>query len=115
MTSQARDVMLQGLKDHEVSSSDAFMIIAYEGASTNVQSIVTTGTATFGTPTNGVMNLSSNVNLTIPAGKTIQNLQIAKGTTSGLWVIETKAITPQAFPDGGVLIIQTTNTYISVT
>ena len=115
MTVEARNVMLQGLKDHEVSSSDAFMIIAYEGASTNVQSIVTTGTATFGTPTNGVMNLSSNVNLTIPAGKTARQLVIYKGTTSSRFTIEEKTITEQTFVDGGVLIIQTTNTYISVT
>lgn len=106
-----RNMMLQAIKDWNPGSvGTTIKIGAYTSDSDT--SVLTTASATYGTPSASAMNISSNVVLNISAGASVGHLRIQKGDYPNNYTIYKKDITAESFTYAGTITI--TSAQISI-
>lgn len=106
-----RDEMLQAIKDWSPGTAGTTIKIGAYTSDSSV-SVITTSTATYGTPASGAMNISSNVVISIPAGESVAHLRIQKGDYPNDAFIYKKDITAESFTFAGTITI--TSAQISI-
>lgn len=99
-----RNAMLQAIKDWSPGSSGSTIKIGAFGSDVDAD-VITSETATYGTPTSGAMNISSNVVLNIDAGESVSHLRIQKGDYPNDNYIYKKDITEESFTYAGTITI----------
>ena len=106
-----RNEMLQAILDYNPGSVGTTMKIGAYTTDSSVE-VITTSSATYGTPSGGSMNISSNVVLNIPAGESVSHLRIQKGDYPNDTYIYKKDITTESFTFAGTITI--TSAQISI-
>ncbi len=108
----ALNEMLQAIKDWSPDGLTPIHMAAYTTDAT--AALITSTAATYGTPSAGAMDISSNVVLTIDAGESVSHLRIEKpGSTTDPVYIYKKDITTESFTYTGTITI--TSAEISIT
>lgn len=101
---QAKNIMLQALKDWNPSSAGtAFNFVVYSADADEAQR--GSGVGTYGTPTSGSMNITSNVVINVSAGSDVTHIRIQKGSYPNNYTIYKKDITAISFPFAGSITI----------
>ena len=107
-----RNIMLEAILDWDPGSVGSAMLFgAYEADASNA--VVTTESGSYGTPSGGSTNITSNVVLNIPADTTISHLRLQKGNNPNDTFIYKKDITPESFTFAGTITITSAEITIS--
>ena len=99
-----RNTMLQAIKDWNPGSVGTAIKIGAYTSDASASGVAST-TATYGTPSAGAMNITSNVVLSISAGQSVAHLRIQKGDYPNDTYIYKKDITPESFTYAGTITI----------
>jgi hypothetical protein len=99
-----RNEMLQAILDYNPSSVGTTMKIGAYTTDSSV-AVITTASATYDSPSNGAMNISSNVVLNIGAGAEVGHLRIQKGDYPNDTYIYKKDISTESFTFAGTITI----------
>lgn len=100
----AKNAMLQAIKDWNPGSVGTTIKIGAYGSDVSA-SVITSASATYGTPSSGAMNISSNVVLSIGAGESVAHLRIQKGDYPNDTYIYKKDISEESFTYAGTITI----------
>lgn len=103
-SSNAKDVMLDALKNHNPGGGETIFIGAFQADADGA--VVGTGVATYAAASGGTIQLTGSVSVAVPASTTVNHIRIYKESGGAQFVIYKKDITPEVFTNAGFLIFE---------
>lgn len=104
-SSNAKNVMLDALKNHNPGGGETIYIGAFT-ADADGALVGSPGIATYAAASGGTIQLTGSVSAAVPASTTVNHIRIFKEEGVSQFVIYKKDITPEVFTNAGFLIFE---------